>query len=167
MTEKNMVKADFYTAVVLMAFGIAITVLALKMPVTAKNPYSAPGLLPGILGVIITGLSFIMFIRSIIRSKGKVGVQGASFKTFFNDIVTRRMIIAIILCISYGLLLGKLFFPLLTFLYNFIFIVFFEYDRNMPFKAQIKKLVIAAIIAICTAVLITAVFQYLFLIRLP
>ena len=167
MTEKSLVKADFYTAVVLMSFGIAVTALALKMPVPPRNPYSAPGLLPGILGVIITCLSLIMFIRSIIKSKGKVGVPGASFKTFLNDIVTRRMIIAIILCISYVFLLGKVLFPLLTFLYNFCFIIFFEYDRNMPLKAHSKKFAIAAVVALCTSLLVTVVFQYLFLIRLP
>jgi hypothetical protein len=172
MTDKNMAKADFYASIVLMAFGISAAVLAFQMPKNygmggSQSPYSAPGLLPSILGLIIAGLSLIMLIRSIIRTKGKVGIAGASFKAAFTDTGTFRIIATIILCLAYIFLLGKLWYPLVTFLFVFGFTVFFEYDRKIPFKPQIKKLLLAALLALITSAVITVVFQYLFFVRLP
>ena len=167
MNEKSLVKADFYTSIILIAFGITAITLARQMPPIPRDPYSAPGVLPTLLGIIIASLGFVLLIRSIIRTRGKVGVSGSSFKAFLKDPSTSRMLITILLCISYVVLLGKLFFPLLTFLYIFVFIVIFEYDRNTPLKAQKKKLLIAVIVGICSAIAITAVFEYLFLLRLP
>jgi len=167
MTEKNMARADFYTGIILMTFGITAIVMALQMPSVPQDPYSAPGVLPIFLGVVITGLSTIMFIRSIIRTKGKVGVSGVSIKAFFADISTRRVIITTVLCVSYALLLGKVLFPLLTFIFIFVFIAVFEYDLKIPVMQQKKKIFIAALVAIISAISITSIFQYLFLVRLP
>ena len=167
MTEKNMVKADFYTSVVLMSFGITVTVMAMKMPVMHDDPYSSPGVLPVILGVIITSLSLVMFIRSIIRSRGRVGISSASVKTFFNEIPVRRMLLTTVLCLIYVFFLGKVMFALLTFIYIFVFIVLFEYNLKNPFRQQTKMFAIAGLVALCSSAAITAVFQYLFLVRLP
>jgi hypothetical protein len=167
MTEKNLARADFYAGLIMVSFGITITVMALQMPDVPKDPYSAPGVLPFFLGVIITGLSLIMFVRSIVRTKGKVGFSTDSIKSFFSDSATLRVIVTTLLCISYSVLLGKLLFPLLTFFFIFVFIVVFEYDRAMPFRPQMKKVLVAALIAAVAAASITAVFQFLFLVRLP
>jgi hypothetical protein len=167
MNEKSLAKADFYSSIVLMAFGIAATVLARRMPEIPRDPYSAPGVLPTMLGIIIASLGLVMLIRSIMRTKGKIGVSPASFRDFLNDGATRRMFVTIILCISYVFLLGKLLFPLLTFLFVFAFIFLFEYDRKSPFRPQLKKILMAALVAFCSSVSITLVFQYLFLVRLP
>ena len=167
MTDKTMVKADFYFSIALMAFGITVTVMAFRMPVIEKDPYSSPGVLPGVLGVIITGLSLVMFIRSVIKTKLHVGVPTESFKAFLNEIATRKMIITIIFCLLYVFLLGEVPFSLLTFFYVFLFILIFEYERKIPFRPQIKKLIIAAIVALGSSAFITLVFQYLFLVRLP
>ena len=166
MTEKNLVKADFYTSIILMVFGITITVMALRMPVIS-NRYSAPGILPMILGIIITVLSFIIFVRSLARSKGRIGISGSSVKNLFADIGVRRIIATTALCLAYALLLGKIWFPLLTLLFVFSFIIFFEYERKEPLKPQIKKVLMAALVALITSVSITLVFEELFFVRLP
>ena len=170
MTEKNMAKADFYTSIVLMAFGISFTVMALQMPIMTgmgQSPHSSPGVVPAFLGVVITGLSLIMCIRSIVRTKGKLGVSGTAVKSLFTETATFRIISTIILCLAFAFLLGKIYFPLLAFLFIFGFIVFFEYDHKSPFKLQVKKLIIAAAVAICASAAITVLFQYLFLVWLP
>ena len=166
MTEKNMARADFYTAIVLMAFGITAIVMALGMPVISDR-YSAPGVLPIFLGIVITGLSFIMFVRSLVRMKGKVGVSLASIKETITAVGALRIIATIVLCLCYSFFLGKVLFPLLTFLFIFAFILFFEYDRKMPLKPQVKKVLIAALVAILASGAVTALFRYLFLVRLP
>jgi hypothetical protein len=172
MTEKNMVRADFFTSIVLMAFGITVTVMALQMPKeygirAGQSPYSAPGVLPTFLGAVITGLSLIMFVRSLVKTKGRLGVSGESIKNVFAATAALRMIAAVIFCLCYVFLLGKVLYPLLTFLFIFGFIVYFEYDRKTPFKPQIKKLLIAVLVAFLASLAVWAVFRYLFLVRLP
>ena len=166
MTEKNLVKADFYTSIILMVFGITVIVMAVRMPVI-NNQYSAPGVLPTILGIIITILSFIVFVRSLIRSKGKVGISLASVRELLKDLGVRRIIATTVLCVGYALLLGKIWFPVLTFLFVFSFIVFFEYERKEPFKPQIKKILMAVLVALITSVSIAVVFEEFFFVRLP
>jgi putative tricarboxylic transport membrane protein len=129
--------------------------------------YSAPGLLPAVLGIVITGMSVILLVRSLLRSKGKVGISGGSLKNFFTDTGTKRIFITIALCLGYAVLLGKVFFPVLTFLFVFVFVVCFEYDRKTAAKAQIKKILIAALLALCVSAAVTLVFERLFLVRLP
>ena len=167
MTEKNMTKADFYTSVVLMVFGITITVMAQQMPEIPRDPYSSPGVLPTILGIVITGLSLIMLIRSIIRTRGSLGVSGASIKNVLSMTSSLRMIGTIILCIIYAFLLGKVLFPLLTFFFIFCFILVFEYDRRASIRPQIKKIIFAFLVSSLSSAIITMVFRYLFLVRLP
>ena len=167
MTEKSMARADFYTGIIMMTFGITVTVMAFRMPSIPKDPYSAPGVLPIFLGVVISGLSLIMFVRSIVKTKGRVGFSRDSIAAFFADIGVRRVIITTVLCLCYALLLGKVLFPLLTFVFVFAFIVIFEYDRKTAFRPQIKKVLMALLVAVISSASITAVFQYLFLVRLP
>jgi putative tricarboxylic transport membrane protein len=167
MTEKNMARADFYTGIVFIVFGITITVMARQMPDIPRDPYSAPGVLPTFLGIIITGMSLVMFIRSIVRTKGQVSISGSSIKNVLTLTATLRIIATLILCLLYIFLLGKLPFPLLTFFFIFGFIVFFEYERKAPLRSQIKKILIAVLTAAVTSAVITAIFRYLFLVRLP
>ena len=171
MTEKNLGKADFYTSIVLVAFGIAAFVMSRQMPEVydrgGQGPFSAPGLVPSILGIVIAALGLVLFIRSLVRTRGHVGLPGASFKNAVGDIGTFRIIATIVICLCYVFLLGKILFPLLTGVFVFAFIVFFEYDRATPFRQQIKKLLIAALVALLTSAVVSSVFRYLFLVRLP
>ena len=167
MTEKNMAKADFYASVALMAFGIAAIVMARQMPEVPRDPYSAPGVLPAFLGIIIAGLSFIMCIRSLVRTRGRLGISGSELKSAFSASSFYRIAATIALCFFYAFLLGKLVFPVLTFLFIFGFIVFFEYDRKAPFRMQAKKLIFAALVALIASATVTLVFRYIFLVRLP
>ena len=167
MTEKNLTKADFYFGAVLMTFGICVMVFANQMPKIPKDPYSSPGLLPVILGIIITALSFILLVRSLIRTRGKIGLSGLSLKSLVKEVSTIRIVVTVAICLGYVILLGKIIFPVLTFLFIFFFIFCFEYDFKMQFRPQIKKILMAALVALLTSAAITSVFRYLFLVRLP
>ncbi|MDR1932504.1 MAG: tripartite tricarboxylate transporter TctB family protein [Spirochaetales bacterium] len=170
MTEKTMARADFYTALVLMAFGIAVTILALQMPpVTERgqSPYSAPGLLPTLLGIVITSLSAIMFVRSLRKIGKNAGVSRGAVKQFFSEEGTRRMCLTILLCLLYAVSLGRVLFPLTTFLFVFVFVLVFEYKLKESFTSQRKKVLLAAVLALCVSASVTGLFQYLFLVNLP
>jgi len=170
MTDKTMTKADFYTGLILIVFGIGITVMALQMPsVTARgqSPYSAPGLVPAFLGSIITLLSAIMLGRAMRRSKMDLKVSKDLAGGFFKEESTRRMGMTILFCVLYAVSLGKVMFPLTTFVFVFVFILYFEYDVKKSVKSQTRKIVFAALLSACTAVVVTGVFQYIFLVNLP
>ncbi len=170
MTEKSMVKADFVTSVVLIACGIAIIVLSLQMPTMAdrnQSIYSAPGVVPGFIGVMLTLLSFSMFIRSL-RKKALAEFKGGAIPPgVLGQESTRRILTTIAMCVAYSVLLGRLWFPIPTFAFIFAFITLFEYDRKATFASQTRKLLVAAIIALVTTAAVALVFQKLFLVNLP
>lgn len=170
MTEKNLVKADFYTSIIIMAVSITATVLALRMPTDfgrGSDLHSAPGVVPILLGSIITILCFIMLIRSIVRARGQLGISPSSFGAFVKDTATIRIASTIAFCLSYVFLMGRLPFPVLTFLFIFGFIIFFELDLKVNVTRQTKILVKAAIVAVCSSAAITLLFEQIFFVRLP
>jgi hypothetical protein len=170
MTEKSMVKADFFTAVILIVIGIAIVIISIQMPTMAdrnQSVFSAPGVVPGFIGVMITLLSFSMLLRSIRKRALAELREGVVAKGSLNQESTKRILMTIVMCLLYAFLLGKLWFGIPTFAFIFAFITLFEYDLKKPFSAQIKKLLIAAVIAVLTTAAVMLVFQKLFLVNLP
>ncbi len=170
MKEENMPKADFYTSLILTAFGITVLILSIKMPTLAeqnKNPYAAPGIVPGFIGTIIAILSSIMLVRSIRKGGHKEKISAASMKGFFFNESTVRILKTILLCVVYSLLLGHLSFILLTSLFIFAFVLTFEYSLKESFRSQIRKVIMAALLAILTSLSVYGVFFYVFLVNLP
>ena len=170
MKEENMPKADFYTAIVLMGFGILVLILSLEMPTMAeqsKNPYAAPGIVPGLIGAIIAFLSGIMLIRAIRKGGYKKQINAEVVKGFFTHESTNRMVKTVLICVLYSLLLGHVNFVLLTTLFIFVFVLTFEYSFRESFRAQARKVLMAAVLAIITSGAVYGVFFYLFLVNLP
>lgn len=171
MKESNLPKADFVTALILAVSSIAIVVSAYRMPrfeEVGAQPYDAPGLVPGLLGMILLILSFMLLMRSI-RQKGYVlGVNPGSLATFFKDATVLRILITIGISMLYGMaFLGNLPYVLATGLYVLAFVIIFEYRRDQPMQTQWKILLFALLLAVLTAGAVAVVFRYLFLVNLP
>ncbi len=65
-----MIKKDFITSIVLIAFSISVIVMSYNMPRLERrgiDPFSAPGVVPGMVGAIILCLAIILFVRSVRR----------------------------------------------------------------------------------------------------
>lgn len=170
MTEKSMVKADFVTSIVLITAGIGIVTSALRMPTMAdqnQSVWSAPGVVPTFIGSMIILLSGSMLIRSITRKVFAEFRQGIIPEGQLRQESTRRILRTLGLCVAYALLLGRVWFPIPTFLFIFGFIFLFEYDFKATLKSQTKKVLFAAIIGIVATILVQLVFQKLFLVNLP
>lgn len=174
---KRMPKADFITSIILMAFSAFVIFESLRMPRLEHrniNPFSIPGLVPAVLGVIMGILSIVLFIRSL-RHRGYVlqtrkqatDSEGTSTSWFMKP-ETIRVLLTVGFCLLYAIILiGWVWYPVATFLFTFVFIVLFEYDRSKLAKQQVKMFVIATVEALLTATAVSVVFRYLFLIRLP
>jgi len=163
MRPEDMNKADFFTSIFLFLLGLIVFIISIRMPTFKElgaNPYSAPGIVPGILGVILLFMSAILFIRSVIRKGYKIRLSSQGLKLFFKNNSIQRFLIALFLSVFYVILLGKINYFLLTGIYIFLFIWSFELKTK-------KTLFFALLEAVLIAACISYVFRYLFLVTLP
>jgi len=171
MKETNMPKADFVTSIVLFIFSILVIVLSIRMPrmeEVGADPYSVPGIVPGFLGVIMFFLSVILLVRSILKTGYKLDLDGVKVTAFFKDKASIRVLMTIIISVIYGaVLLGRMPYVLVTFLYVMVFVFMFEYRFDQKFHAQGKTVLFSFIQAILVAGIVAAVFRYVFLVKLP
>lgn len=169
-----MVKKDFITSIVLIVFSISVVVSSYTMPRLEHrgiDPFSAPGIVPGLIGLILLCLALILFVRSVreggckLFSADNIDDETEGVK---HSGAAARVLLTLFISLVYAVgLLGRVDYTLGTLLYIFSFIVLFEYQGGVsPFKQ--KKILIAALLqAIIAAVLITLVFRKLFLVDLP
>lgn len=171
MKESHMPKADFVTAIVLLTFSITVIVLSIRMPrmeEVGANPYSAPGIVPGFLGVVILFLSIILFVRSILNKGHRPEVTWHKISTVVKDEAILRVLSTIALSVIYGaILLGRIPYVIATFLYGLLFVIIFEYRFDKPFQGQGKTMLFSFVQAILVAGVVAAVFRYVFLVKLP
>jgi hypothetical protein len=169
--QENMPKADFVVSLLLMGFGIWIVIHSFKMPRfedLGANPFSVPGIVPGILGTIIFILSLAVFIRAL-RQKGyRLGLNRTTVRKFFRDASMQRMLLSSMLCIIYGMVfVGKTNYYLATFIFVLAFLILFQYNVSERFSNQWRLLLNSLVQALLTAGVVGAVFRYLFLVDLP
>jgi len=171
MENRNMPKADFVTAIILITFGAWIVVHAFQMPRFKEygaNPFSVPGIVPGILGTILTMLSLIVFIRSIRKKGYRLGINVKVIKRILQNPSFQRMTTTCLVCVTYGLgMVGTIDYYLATALYVFIFLILFQLDRSKPILVQHRLIFAALTQSVLVAGAVGAVFRYLFLVDLP
>lgn len=171
MQQKNMAKADLVTSIILLLFGMAILIMSIQMPRyegLGVNPYSVPGIVPGLLGVILLVLGLVLLIRSIIRKGYQLGLSSKIVKQYFTDPSTRNFLFALILSLVYGVfLLTRIPYSLATGLYILIFILIFEYRPKANISSQKKTILYSLVEAISVSAGVTLIFRYLFLVDLP
>ena len=165
-----MVKKDFLTSIVLIAFSLSVVVSSYTMPRLERrgiDPFSAPGVVPGMIGIILLVLALILFIRSV-RRGGYLILKPLSGEERVHQGAALRVGMTLALSLIYAIgLLGHVDYTVATLLYIFFFIMLFEYGWNKPFKVRLKILGYAFLQALIASFLITIVFRKLFLVDLP
>jgi hypothetical protein len=166
-----MAKADFLTGLTLVLFSLYVIIESWLMPRMehlSAHPLSAPGLVPGVLGIVIFLLGSILLIRSILRGGHRLGLRGEIIRQALAQSGNRRLLLAIALTMGYaGLAVGTLPFALATVIFIFIFILLFEWEKNMTNRRFLAKITAPALIAFFTAAAVTLVFERLFFVVLP
>jgi putative tricarboxylic transport membrane protein len=166
-----MTKADFITGVVLVASSALVISESWRMERFEDlnvNPYSVPGIVPGILGVIIMILGAVLVGRSVYRGGHRLGWTRDSVSRTARAPENVRLLIAVFLTVGYaGGLVGTLPYWLATFLFVFAFIVIFDWRPDLERRRQIRLGAVAFIVAACTSGLVTWVFSDMFLVTLP
>ena len=130
--------------------------------------YTAPGLVPGILGAVIALLGAALLIRSVRRgalatmsdpwvpsAKGRGSLARAAVATALTLIYT-------LVLVGHGLP-----FWLVTALFVFVFLLVFDLPERRAQGKLIRGLVVAAIVAVATSAVVTLMFERVFLVRMP
>lgn len=167
-----MVKKDFITSIVLIAFSVSVIVMSYTMPRLERrniDPFSAPGVVPGMIGIVLLLLSFVLFVRSIRRGGYRV-FRKSSCETDDGHLqgAATRVVLTLVISLVYAIgFLGRFDYSIITALYICTFICLFEFKAGVALWAQKRMVLFAIIQAVVASVLITLVFQKLFLVDLP
>lgn len=157
--------ADLAWSLVWIAVGAAMFIGGYTMDRLENqniNPYTAPGLVPALLGIGIFILGLILLVRSVRRPTHAHGGDEAQMSA-------QRLVLAVVLCIAYaaGLVGRGVPFWLATAAFVFVAILAFRWADLKATGRLARGAAVAAACAIGTAAGVTLVFQELFLVRLP
>ena len=106
-----MVKKDFITSIVLLAFSLSIVVSSYTMPRLERrgiDPFSAPGVVPGMIGCILLILALILLVRSV-RRGGYLLFSAAAQESGGHRGAAWRVILTLAISLIYAVgLLGRI-----------------------------------------------------------
>lgn len=157
----SMALADRLMAVFLMVLGLAMLwggFVMERLEVRQIHPLSIPGLVPMGLGVLIAICGVLLFISS-----------GKSSAKEVLDLGNRSNLIwALVLCLVFSVVLvGWIPFYMATFLFISAFSARFTWPEKATTGEVLRKCLFALALGLVFSVLISTLFQYAFLVRLP
>jgi hypothetical protein len=164
-------RSDFLSAIGWMALGLAILIGSVMMDRLEKqgiNPYTIPGLLPGLLGIAMTILGALLAARSWRpRLLASAAIHGAPA----NRAGRQRLLLVLGLCLTFGVVLvgHGLPFWLAAAIFVTASILGLQYQQRKSTgqKLNARALIKVAAIGLGAGIVITIVFQEIFLVRLP
>ena len=136
-------------------------------------PSTAPGVVPGLLGIGIIIFGFILIVRRAAASApaftGEPAAASEAAAPGADEFHWKRAALSGVLCLTYGgALLGSgLPYWLLTIGFLFLHIVLLDETTDVPARPNVRRIAVAAVIAPAFAIIVSLVFQYIFLVRLP
>ena len=143
------------------ALGAAISVGAWRMDRLASlniEPWSAPGLVPGVLG-----LGLVAFGLALALAR-----PGANANDSVDPIDWPRLLSVLALCAVFAVVaLGRLPFQLAGALLLFAWITLLSWPGWPRGRARWRKIAQTALLAVLASLVISTIFQDLFLVRLP
>lgn len=160
---------DFIAALMWIAFGIAVAIGSWRMDRLENqdvNPYTVPGLLPGLLGIALIFFGALLLLRSWRQGALDAGVARASPMSAAGR---KRLLIVLALCLTFGIgLVGHgLPFWLAAAIFVSATISILQYPQRRAAGQVGRGLVTAVAIGLGAGLAITLVFQEFFLVRLP
>ncbi len=151
--------------------GGAILVASLRMDRLDSqgiNPYTVPGLLPALLGLVMLLLAGLLALRSWQRGALQANMAIAPA---FDAANARRVALVLALCLSFGVLLVGHGLPFWAAAALFVSLAILSLQaplrRAASHRLGLRDIVIALVIGLGAGGAITLVFQQIFLVRLP
>jgi|SRR5262245_923853 len=161
-------RVDLVIAVFCFVFGVAASSLAYRMPTYTSQGgelYTAPGLVPGLYGMVLALLGVWLGVRAI--RQGALHARRAQALEAPNRI-DRRLALAAGLCLVFVVgLLGRMPFWLAAAIFVAAFTIIFEWQADQPWSLRMRQALTAVLLGLVTGVSVTLVFEKLFYVRLP
>jgi hypothetical protein len=155
--ERPTARADLVSAAVWIALGAAIVYGSWTMDRLERSGgklFAAPGLVPGLLGLVLLVLGVVLGIRAL-----RSGALHLRNPTAHGAWAGTAFVVA--LCLAYAAgLVGRVPFWLATFVFVSAFIALFEYPSR-------RRMGWAPLYGAGTALAVTLLFESVFLVRLP
>jgi hypothetical protein len=160
-------RSDLASGSAWMAIGVAITVGSWNMDRLANQGvpgFAAPGLVPGILGVLITLTALAIVLRSLQRGALRPEGRGEPGRATMG-----RTALTLVLCLGFavGLVGHGLPFWVAASTYLFLHILLLQLPERRAAGQVGRGVLVAAAVALGAGVTIAMMFQYAFLVRLP
>ena len=161
-------RADLWGGFFWIALGAAIAIGSWNMDRLERlgvSFYTAPGLVPGILGVLMMLCGTVLAVRAL--REGAFGPQRPAL--LLEPQILRRAGVSLVLALGFaiGLVGHGLPFPVAAAIYLFLQIAIVQYPERKAAGEVGRGIAVAAVVAVCAAGVISALFQYVFLVRLP
>jgi putative tricarboxylic transport membrane protein len=166
--ERLAPRTDLWVAAAFLVFSAAILTLTWRMPTYTDQGgqiYTAPGLVPSFYGVVIGLLSLWLAARSI--RAGALGPAGAGEPKETSNSNARFLLAAALGVVFVVGLIGRMPFWLAATIFVTAFVAAFEWRPGVEPAARARRLGVALAIGFGTAILVTLVFERVFLVRLP
>lgn len=164
-------RVDLITAAVLFVFALTVIALAWQMPTFTDrggDPYTAPGIVPGVYGVVIAILAGVLGFRAL--KAGALGPDGgkraAAESTGAYSNTRLGIVLGLALLFTVGLI-GRIPFWAAAAVFITAFIAIFEWDGTAPQKLKARRLIVALLIGVIGGLAVQFVFRDIFLVRLP
>jgi len=151
--------------------GLAVLVGSIRMDRLESqniNPYTVPGLLPGLLGIAMLFLALLLGWRAL---RAGALSPGAATRHRVDRADALRIALVIGICVAFGVGLVGHGLPFWLAAAIFVTVAILVFDQ--PYRAQagrrlsLRDVVFAVTIGLGAGGMITLVFQVLFLVRLP
>ncbi len=153
---------DLWFSALLVVIAAGIVVESWRMPRLAHlgvHPMSAPGLTPGVLGLVLLVLALTLLVRSARQRRAAMDAAEHAEPGALG-----RTLVTLGLGLGYALgLVGRVPFWLATGLFVLAFVGWFGFERTRP----VRSLAIAVVMAVVTTAAVTLLFERVFLVRLP
>jgi putative tricarboxylic transport membrane protein len=170
--------ADRIGGLVWLIFGAAVAYGSWTMDRLAElhvHPATVPGLVPGLLGAGFMILGAILLVRGEHKSAAEASFLPAAEHEAVaaadapDELAWRRLLLSWVLCVTYGgLLLGHgLPYWVLTAGFLFVHMMLLDETERVPARPEMRRLILAAILAPTVAIAVAQLFERVFLVRLP
>jgi hypothetical protein len=166
-----MKKADYLTGLALILFSFYVIFESWRMPRLEHlqaHPLSAPGIVPAFLAAVLLLFGLILVVRSVRAGGHHIGLSREGIRKTLANPGNRRLLVTTILTFVYaGVLVGRTPYTLVTGLFVFVFVVVFEWRRDMSRREMGRMGLAAAILAVVFPLAVSYTFEKLFLVTLP
>jgi hypothetical protein len=161
-------RTDLWIAAGFLVFSAAVLTLTLRMPTYTDQGgqiYTAPALVPSFYAAVIGILSLWLAARAIRAGALRPAGRGEHRETGNSN--ARFALAAGLGVVFIAGLIGRMPFWLAATIFVTAFVAAFEWRPGLEPKARARRLAVAFAIGLCTGVLVTLVFERVFLVRLP